>query len=525
MNNDKILDIYTYTLQSSSEVHAIVLEVLAHKSSYMLIHIAAYMHNTVLFQNLLKELQKQLPDALIVPLKHDDKTTTALTVYRLKKEPSCNLSDEVLYELHKEHNEKVDAVQRYRDQLFNRYFTDQLTSLPNLYQLRKDLQTQEEQGLIIVKIDNFLLINNFYGFVVGDYVIESVGKYLKSTLSYHKLYRLSGAEFAFTLEEHLGFYELKEYLTNLYAKIKNFVVDYQDVRIFIDFTLSSAAASPSKNNNIFSKVSMALKYAQDNKLPFWIHEERMAFENEYKRNLQLSEIVRDGVENSRVVPYFQAIVDNKTGKIVKYESLARLIQKDEKILPPTLFIPVAQKIKVYSDITKSMIEKTFEVFENEEYDFSINISIEDIIDSEIFYFIVDKLKHSSASNRVTFELLESESIQDFSKVERFINEVKRYDAKIAIDDFGSGYSNFSYLIKMQVDYIKIDGSLIKDIDVDKHALMVVETIVEFAHKLNIQTVAEYVHSSSVLAKVKEIGIEYSQGFIIDKPSLELSSSQ
>ena len=167
------------------------------------------------------------------------------------------------------------------------------------------------------------------------------------------------------------------------------------------------------------------------------------------------------------------------------------------------------------------MEKSFKTFENSEFEFNINLSIEDIMNNNVFNFIIETLKNSKASNRVTFELLESEAVQDFTKVERFINEVKRYDAKIAIDDFGSGYSNFSYLIKMKTDYIKIDGSLIENLDVDKQSVIVVETIVDFAKKLGVKTVAEYVHSSVIMDKVKELGIDYSQGFYIDEPSIKI----
>jgi len=520
--NNKILDITTFNLTSSAEVSNVVEKMKHFQKNSILIHIVSFMHNTVLVQNLKKEISKILPQAVVVSLKHDDKSTTSVTLFTTDKIVDMeHLSDEVLNVLSHDNSIKDKSIKDYRNQLFSRYFTDHLTNLPNLYQLRKDLQSNEEHGLILVKIDNFVTINNFYGFVVGDYVIEEVGRYLKENLTDNQVYRLSGAEFALTLEKNLGFYELKEYLEKLYEQIKNFVVNYQDTRIFVDFTLSSSSASIKSSSSIFSKVSMALKYAQDNKVPFWIYEDRMNFENEYKRNLQLSEIVRDGVETSKVIPYFQAIMDNKTGKIVKYECLARLVDKNEKILSPILFIPIAKKIKVYNEVTKSIVNKSFEMFEDKDFDFNINISIEDIMNSEIFNFLINKLKDSSAAKRVTFELLESEAIQDFSKVERFINEVKRYGAKIAIDDFGSGYSNFSYLIKMQVDYIKIDGSLIENIDVDKQALFVVETIVEFARKLGIETIAEYVHSSSVMDKVKHLNINYSQGFYIDEPSLKL----
>ena len=410
-------------------------------------------------------------------------------------------------------------INEYRNKLLNRYFRDHLTNLPNLYQLRKDLEANEEYGLILIKIDNFQTINNFYGFLVGDYVIESVGNFLKENLTEYDTYRISGSEFGLTLKHKFGFYELKSELNKLYEIIKNIELTYQQTPLFLDFTMGSS--SNKDHANIFSKVSMALTYAKKKGIAFWIYEDRMNFENEYARNLELSLIVRESVQNNRVIPYYQAIMDNQTGEITKYESLARLIDKNEKILSPSLFIPIAKKIKVYNQVTKSVITKSFELFEKNDYEFNINLSIEDVMSSEMFTFILDKLKNSTAAQRVTFELLESEAVRDFKKVERFINEVKRYGAKIAIDDFGSGYSNFFYLTKMQADYIKIDGALIENIDVDKASLVVVETIVSFAKKLGIKTVAEYVHSSMVLDRVKHLGIEYSQGFYIDKPTVEI----
>jgi len=198
--------------------------------------------------------------------------------------------------------------------------------------------------------------------------------------------------------------------------------------------------------------------------------------------------------------------------------LARLIDSDGMLHSPDKFIPASKTIKVYDQVTKTIINKTFEAFKDNDYEFSINLSFDDIINQDIFDFIIDKVSNIEFGSRVTFELLESEKVTDFKKVLRFFNEVRRYGGKIAIDDFGSGFSNFSYMIEMDPDYIKIDGSLIRNIDKDKNAQIIVETIVSFARKLNIKTIAEYVHSSTVLSCVKNLGIDYSQGFHIDKPS-------
>jgi len=525
LNQNSVLEVKNFIMNSSSEVADVVEQISGMDGERMLIHIVSYIHNTVLVQNLKSALKKVVPHAKVTLLKHQNKSQTSLTVYVIDEDIEVqNISDEILKELHLGSENKDKSIREYRNKLFSRYFTDHLTNLPNVYQLRKDLHENEDAGLIIVNVDNFQTINNFYGFIVGDYVIEEVGKYLKNVITEHKIYRLSGDEFAIVLEKNMGFYDLKEYLTELYESLKNIVVKYQDIKIYIDLTLASCANRDVKE--MFSKVSMALKYAKDIHVPFWIYEDRMEFENEYERNLKLSALVRHAIENSNIVPYYQAIVDNKTSEITKYECLARLIDDNGKVLPPKLFIPVAKKIKAYNVLTKTIIEKSFSAFKDSNMDFSINLSIEDIMSSNIFKFIIDKLKEDSeVSSRVTFELLESEAIQDFKKVERFIGEVKRYGADVAIDDFGSGYSNFSYLTKINVSYIKIDGSLIQDIDVDKNAFLVVETIVRFAKKLGIKTIAEYVWSSTVMDVVKELGIDYSQGFYIDEPSIHMGRDE
>lgn len=518
--NDFPLEVNTYLLNSSSEVLTLVKKIKIFSKTQVLVHIVSFIHNTVLVQTLKSELEKVFPHAKIVLLKHKNKNETSVVVYSLDQElHEADISDVVLNELQKENSAKIETIDKHRKQLLGRYFTDHLTNLPNMYQLRKDLHDNENAGLIVISIDNFKTINNFYGFIVGDNVLEQITKYLSKNLPQHSVYRFSGVEFALVIEKNLGFYDLKEYLSVLYEQLNKIVLEYQENKIFVEITLASC--SNANHDNMFSKVSMALKYAKEKGVPFWIYEDRMHFENEYENNLNMSSIVRDAVEHSRIIPYFQPIYNNKTSEITKYECLARLVDKNGRVMSPYLFIPVAKKIKIYNQVTKIIINKSFEAFKDNNYDFSINVSIEDIMNSEIFEFIMNKLKSSKISNRITFELLESEAIQDFKKVIRFINEVKRYGAKIAIDDFGSGYSNFSYLMKMSVDFIKIDGSLIENIDIDSNAYLIVETIVEFAKKLGVKTIAEFVHSSTVIDKVKELGIDYSQGFYIDKPSINL----
>ncbi len=520
-SENDFVNIDTYTLTSSIDIDKVVDSVIYLENEKLLIHIVSFIHNRVLVQNLKSKLKKKFPNATLVLLKHDDKATTSLVVYKLKKDSEIdmqNISDNLLYHLYINNKDDKENLHLCRQELVNRYFTDSLTGFSNIYQLRKDLQDNEHAGLISISVDNFITINNFYGYMAGDYIIEKFSKYLFNNVN-EKIYRTSGTEFGIYLNENLNFYDLKEYLTSLYKKLEALTIIYRDNKINLSITMASCASM--KQKNIFSKVSMALKYAKDNSLAFWIYEDRMGFEDEYEKNLEVSNMVRHAVENSKITPYFQPILNNETSTIEKYECLARLFDENDKIVPPSLFIPISKQIKVYNFITKIIINKSFEVFEKNNYHFSINLSMEDLVDSDMYDFILQKLKSSSASKRVVFEMVESETVQDFNKIARFVKEIKRYGAKIAIDDFGDGYSNFSYLIKMDVDFLKIDGSLIKNLDVDKTSYIIVQSIVDFANKLGIKTIAEFVHSSSVMEKVKELKIGYSQGYYIDKPLISL----
>ncbi len=488
----------------------------------MLVHIAAYMHNTVMVHNLITQLERKFPQVQIVQLPNEKEAGTVITLYtygddtaKLLEEKSLNNCDVALNQLSHENVLLQDQLQQSKQELFKHYFTDTLTKLPNIYQLREDLQDNDEDTLIILTIDNFKIINDFYGYVAGDFLLEQLANRLKKSIENAKTYRLSGSEFGITIRQSFDFYALKNFLTDLCEEFKHLSFEYAQTVVYMDLTFASIPTAD--RDEIFSKVSMALQYAKKMQQPFWIYEDRMHFQNEYESNLKTSVNIRKSILDSGIVPYFQPIICNKTNKVVKFECLSRLIDNAGNILSPKHFIPIAKTIKVYNEVTRTIINKSFDTFMGTNYLFSLNISIEDIMSQEIYSFIMEKLKNSGLGPQVTFELLESEHIQDYHKVSRFITEVKRYGAKIAIDDFGSGYSNFSYLTKIDVDFIKIDGSIIEDIDQNKASRMVVETIVDFAKKLGIETVAEYVHSAPILHIVKEMGIDYSQGFEIDKP--------
>jgi c-di-GMP phosphodiesterase len=513
---------YHFTLQAAAEVDNLVSELVEVADTHVYIHIAAFMHNTVMIHNLISLLEKKLPEPTIIQLpqaRNEDTVVSLFTysqaVHEQIEEDELPLGDLILNYIHQENIKITNEVTYAKRELIKRYLTDTLTSLPNLYQLREDLHDDADITLIYLNVDNFKIINDFYGYVVGDYILEELAKQLTLQRENGKVYRISGSQFALTENASFDFYTLKSYMEELVANFKHLSFMYNKSQIFVDLTYASIPTA--HTDELFSKVSMALQYARDKHQDFWIYEERLKLKKLYEHNIKTSLNIRTAITNSGIVPYFQPIVDNKTDKISKYESLSRLVDTEGNILEPEAFLAIAKTIKIYKEVTKTIINKTFDAFRDNEHEFSINLSIEDIMDEEITSFITKKLQESDRSNQVIFEILESSHIDDFEKIARFITEIKRYGAKISIDDFGSGYSNFSYLANLQVDYLKIDGSLIQNIDKDETAVVIVETIVDFAKKLNIKTIAEHVHSSTILDKVKLLGIDYSQGFLIDKP--------
>jgi EAL domain-containing protein (putative c-di-GMP-specific phosphodiesterase class I) len=242
----------------------------------------------------------------------------------------------------------------------------------------------------------------------------------------------------------------------------------------------------------------------------------MDFKNKIMQNIQKTNILYDALKEDRVALYFQPIVD-KEGKAIKYEVLSRVIHKDGKVESIFSYLEVAKESRLYQKITLKVLEKSYEFLQKNRVNLSLNLSIEDILDDTIQQTIERLFFNKDIASYITFELLESEAIEDYELVEKFIKKVKFQNMQVAIDDFGSGYSNFEHILNLNVDILKIDGSLIKNINNNENAKKVVKTINMFAKECKIATVAEYVANEEILNIVKELDIDLFQGFYFSEP--------
>lgn len=413
-----------------------------------------------------------------------------------------------------------NVLHRQSEELVHYYYTDALTMLPNRSQLIKDIKNVNEfSSLILIDIDSFKDIVYFYGHEIGDVCLKRFASKLKYALEgdNYTHYRVAGDVFAILIKKCKGINYLSDLINNLIEDTRLSYVHCQIHEIHIRLTIGGSMFQ----SELLISAEKALKMAKKRNKSMLIYHETFHEHLSYEQNIYWINKIKDAIHHDNIYPFFQPIINNKTNKIEKYECLVRIIDRDGTIHLPIKFLEISQKSRNYASITKTMIEKAFKKLENTAYEFSINLSAKDMIDSDITEYIYDKLENYSGRNRVIFELLESEGIENYDDVYAFIEKVKTYGCKIAIDDFGSGYSNFIHLLKLKVDIIKIDGSLIRDLDHDKNAQIIVKTIIEFANNLNILTVAEFVHSEAIQEIVKKLNVDFSQGYYLGQPQHEI----
>jgi len=392
--------------------------------------------------------------------------------------------------------------------------TDPLTGCGNRFRLNYEMQELENISVAVFNIDNFRQINDFYGHQFGDMIIKSTANKIYDLFLQNenfRFYRLQGDEFIAIAIDYSR-KELVEKVKKILAAIKEkFTI--KDEEMLISCT---CGISFEDKEHLLSTANMALNVAKKSNVDFLVYSEEISLNRQYENNITWTRKLSNALREKNIITYYQPIVNNLNLSYEKYECLVRM-KDGQKVVSPFFFLDVAKQTRQYFDITKTVISQTFEMFKEKDVEFSINLSILDIVEPKISKYILSMLEKYDIGPRVVFEIVESEYMENFEGVMNFIGEVKKYNCKIAIDDFGTGYSNFEYLIKLKADYLKIDGSIIKNIDKDENAFLVVSTIVEFSKKLGMKTVAEFVESEEIFKIVKELGIDYSQGYYFSEP--------
>jgi len=362
----------------------------------------------------------------------------------------------------------------------------------------------------LADIDFFKKVNNRHGESNGDKVIIEIIKIMSKHLGPHdKFIEYSGEEFLLLIDKELrSKKELKILLDTIRLAVShaNFEIDDEKFNLTISMGVLMHTETEKSFQDVIHKADTALYEAKHNGRDSISYFDISDTKRIYREKL------KEMIESDKLVCYYQPIRDLQTKELHHYEALLR-IEDGESVIFPDKILPDLEDSYLYTHLTKKVIEYNIEQLrQDKKMKISINLSADDLVNDAILLILA---QNADLSDRLLIEILENKSI-DYKRVELSIQKLKLFGYKICIDDFGSGYSNLNHLLKLSIDYLKIDGSIIKEIHHDKRAYSIVKIFATFCKQNNIQVIAEFVDKQDVVDILKSFGISYGQGWYFSK---------
>jgi len=272
-----------------------------------------------------------------------------------------------------------------REAMLHRLHHDALTELPNRTKLLSDTEESDNpKWIALFNIDSFNEINAFYGVEVADKLLQAIAVRLSQLIIElpAQIYKLPVDEYALIIHKNWEQKEFEQFIHSLIEQVSEQGVLVEDANINVTMTagLASSCRIDELAKDVVIAADMALKMAKKRQKPFIFYDPQMNIKQGYEQNLNWIQRLRSAMDEDRLVPFYQPIVNTQTLKVERYECLVRIIEKDGSVISPFHFLEVAKKLKLYPSLTKRMIEKSFAKFANQPLHFSINLSIEDIVD-------------------------------------------------------------------------------------------------------------------------------------------------
>lgn len=428
-------------------------------------------------------------------------------------------------------NKMLDSIQDYYEKLQELSDRDYLTGLYNrrkfeeflTYEIKRSLRHHHQFTVLMIDLDNFKYINDTYGHASGDLVLKEVTDIFSSNLrNADVLARLGGDEFAVILPEtpyDNGYTVVEKLRSRLEATPISLMFD--QITLTASFGIAVYPAQGENIESLLTGSDLAMykaKRAGKNTIARADQsDQEMAAEIQKK-----GEFLRRAIDEDRVEPFVQPIYHIKSGEIYGYEVLAR-IRDDKRYMAAGQFIEVAESLGLASKIDHMILTKGLKIREEKRWwdkRFFFNLSTNSLFSGEFVdvvqaHYNVNEL--SANSKGVTIEILEREAIHNVGGLMEIIESMKKVGISFALDDFGSGFSSFVYLKYFDTDFVKIDGEFVKNIVVNEKDRIFVKHIHQIAKEFGKQTIAEYVEDEETLAVLREIGVDYAQGFHYGRP--------
>lgn len=416
---------------------------------------------------------------------------------------------------------------------------DALTGLYNrlkfeerLNQLLANTEEHNQHALLYLDLDQFKIVNDTCGHMAGDELLRQLAAELKNCIRQGDiLARLGGDEFGVLLE-NCNLERAAEIADKIRIEVKGFRFIWHDKTFEIGASIGVAGITADNLNaaNILSAADLACYAAKDmGRNRIHIYEPTDAELLQRHGEMHWATLITQALEQNRFVLYAQPIrrISSSSQDEQHWEMLLRIKDKAGGIIPPNTFIPAAERYNKMLSIDRWVVRNVFSAIAegglftatDSERVIAINLSGASLGDESMLDYIFTISKELGISlNEICFEITETVAISNLTKATHFINELRTRGCRFSLDDFGSGLSSFGYLKNLPVDYIKIDGGFVKDMATDPIDRAMVEAINEIGHVMQIQTIAEWVENEETLTLLRQIGVDFAQGYHTGKPT-------
>ncbi|QSA98168.1 EAL domain-containing protein [Methylococcus sp. EFPC2] len=410
---------------------------------------------------------------------------------------------------------------------------DPLTGLVNRQEFERRLErvlstatAEESHALLYLDLDQFKIVNDTCGHAAGDELLRQISLVLGPEVQKRDtLARLGGDEFGVLLEHCVPDQSLV-IADKLRTAMHNFRFVWENRSFSVGVSIGVVPIRPG-NDNLASVLRAADSacYAAKEQGRNRVHVFQTGDQELAQRHGQMQWVprIQEALAENRFMLFFQPIVPLNRADQMHCEVLLRLVNREGSLAPPSVFIPAAERYNQMQAIDRWVVRNVFAALCDpgivpHSVCLAINLSGQSLGDPQFLQYVSDEVEnHAVPLDRICFEITETAAISNLSHARRFFAALKPGGCRFALDDFGSGLSSFRYLKDLPVDFLKIDGCFVKDMVRDPINHAMVEAIHSVGHVMGIKTIAEFVESQSIISMLKEIGVDYAQGYALGEP--------
>lgn len=418
------------------------------------------------------------------------------------------------------YNEQLlDKITTQQQTVREQMLTDFNTGVSNFLKFTEDAKQVKFDKLCMVKIENAELMTAHLGHAAYTEVIRRALSRVRETIagmdaddqSLLSFYVFNESTFFMVANERMSETHFLSICRMFFNEYRIITLPDSDELLICRFVVVVEQEDP------FESALNALQASKNTQTPFLVCKQGADDNFSTDEEFKMIGVLNRALSHDNIVPYFQGIYDNTEQCITKYEALMRIVDVDGTVYAPASFMSIAKKYHLYSHLSRRMFQKVFKICRAYHISVEVNLSVFDINSTEVQELIFEGLRSLPDPSLFVLEILEDEEFRDIMQLRNFIKKAKALGAKVAIDDFGAGYSNLLEIASIEPDYIKIDGGIVRHLDTNELNRKILDVTVYIGKLFDAEIIAEFVENEGIQRHIEFYGIRYSQGYYFAKP--------